>query len=161
MKINNLKNLLALALVLSITITGLILLLNDFSENSVETAQKDTQLNQQETKTNIDPHIASNTTANQLNTAQETLREITPSDTSATGKHIDDEKLAELMEKHLTPEMRQKINNMLEPNGEPPKIIETNQGSHLDLSDRASSVVIAIIEDDQLHVTDITNTLPE
>lgn len=74
---------------------------------------------------------------------------------------IDDKKLAELIDKHISPAMRAEINEMLMPGGKPPDLIERGDEKILDTSDRAGSVVVGIIdENDELIVTDFTNPLP-
>lgn len=75
---------------------------------------------------------------------------------------IDDKKLAELIDKHISPSMRHEINNMLKPGGKPPATIKHGEMELLDTSDRAATVVIGIIdENDELIVTDFTSPLPD
>jgi len=75
---------------------------------------------------------------------------------------IDDKKLAELMEKHISPEMRTEINEMLRPGDRPPETIRRGETEILDTSDRASTVVIGLIDESgELVVTDITSPLKE
>lgn len=80
---------------------------------------------------------------------------------SAPAGTVSDRKVAELMEQHLAPAMREKINQRLQPDGAEYPVIETDNGSYVDLSQRATTVPIAIVDDDgELVVTDITNPLP-
>lgn len=91
---------------------------------------------------------------------------VQPGSTSASTENaaghpvIDDKKLAELIDKHISPGMRDQINEMLRPGGNPPNLIERGDERILDTSDRAGTVVVGIIdENDELVVTDFTHPL--
>lgn len=69
--------------------------------------------------------------------------------------------LEELLQRRLTPAMRREINERLRPGGKPPQVRQGQFGSYIDLSDRAASVVVAVIDDDgNTVVTDFTQPLP-
>lgn len=75
---------------------------------------------------------------------------------------IDQEKLESLIDKHISDEMRAAINESLRPGNQPPQVIELDGHLVLDTSDRAATVMVGIIdEDDNLVVTDFTQPLPE
>ena len=75
---------------------------------------------------------------------------------------IDDQKLAELIDKHISPSMRREINEKLRPGGMPPKRVIQGNLDMLDTSDRAATVVVGMIdENNNLIVTDFTSPLPE
>lgn len=70
-------------------------------------------------------------------------------------------RLAELIEKHVSLKMRREINAKLNPPGQTYREVETAQGGYVDMGNRASSVMIAIIDDDgSTVVTDINLPLP-
>ena len=75
---------------------------------------------------------------------------------------LSDKALAELLERKLTPAMRRAINEQLQPGGSPPRERQGRYGSYLDFSDRAASVMIAVIDDDgNTVITDVMQPLPE
>ena len=77
-------------------------------------------------------------------------------------ERLNDQQIAALIEKHVTPQMRQDINNMLNPSDEKYKEVHTANGGYIELGKRAVSVPIAIIDDNgNTLVTDITQPLAE
>ena len=75
---------------------------------------------------------------------------------------IDQEQLESLIDKHISDEMRAAINEALRPGNQPPQVIELDGHLVLDTSDRAATVMVGIIDDDDnLVVTDFTQPLPE
>ncbi|MGB5325524.1 MAG: hypothetical protein WBN40_08885 [Pseudomonadales bacterium] len=74
---------------------------------------------------------------------------------------LSDRELAALLERRLTPAMRRAINEQLQPGGSPPREKQGRYGSYLDFSDRAASVMIAVIDDDgNTVITDVMQALP-
>ena len=68
--------------------------------------------------------------------------------------------LAELMQRKLTPAMRREINQHLRPDNRAPRLRQGTAGTYVDLFDRASSVMIAIIDDNNnTVVADITQPI--
>ncbi|MBT8139644.1 MAG: hypothetical protein KJP25_07735 [Gammaproteobacteria bacterium] len=87
---------------------------------------------------------------------------ITASKKRAAPEPLSDAELSALLQRRLTPAMRDEINQQLQPGKQAPQLRQGRYGSYLDMSDRASSVVIAVIDDDgSTVVTDITAPLPE
>lgn len=77
-------------------------------------------------------------------------------------ERLGEERIAELLEKHITPEMRQEINELLKPSGHTYKEVKTERGGYIELGKRATSVSVAVIDDDgQMIITDLTSPLPE
>ncbi|MBT8148307.1 MAG: hypothetical protein KJO24_00135 [Gammaproteobacteria bacterium] len=76
-------------------------------------------------------------------------------------KALPADELAKLYQRKLTPAMRRTINQHLRPGNRPAQIRSNRHGDYVDLSDRASSVLIAIIDDnDNTIVADVTRPLP-
>ena len=81
---------------------------------------------------------------------------------NTTNRPLSEQDLAELIDRRLLPTVREEINNYLRPNNQPPQKTPAVHGSFIDLSDRSSSVMIAIIDDDNnTVVADIMQPLPE
>ena len=79
-----------------------------------------------------------------------------------TNRALSEQDLAELIDRRLLPTVRDEINNYLRPHNQPPQKMQAIHGSYIDLSDRSSSVMIAIIDDDNnTVVADIMQPLPE
>ena len=75
---------------------------------------------------------------------------------------IDQEKLERLIDKHISDDMRAEINEALRPGGQPPRIVEIDGHRVLDTSDRAATVMVGIIDEEEgLIVTDFMQPLPE
>ncbi len=75
---------------------------------------------------------------------------------------IDQEKLDALIDKHINDEMRAEINEALKPGNRAPRIVEVDGHRVLDTSDRAGTVMVGIIDEDEgLIVTDFTQPLPD
>jgi len=71
------------------------------------------------------------------------------------------EKIAALIQKRLTPEMIDEINQKLNPSNRTYTEVTTDYGAYIDLRGRASTVSIALIDDSgELIVTDISNPIP-
>lgn len=72
------------------------------------------------------------------------------------------QQLARLIEQRFTPAMKQQINQLLAPAGRVYREQPAVRGGMIDLSGRASSVTIAVLDDDgELLVADITSPLAE
>ena len=81
---------------------------------------------------------------------------------NTTNRTLSEQELAELIDRRLLPTVRDEINNYLRPHNQPPQKVPAVHGSFIDLSDRSSSVMIAIIDDDNnTVVADIMQPLPE
>lgn len=81
---------------------------------------------------------------------------------NTTNRALSEQELAELIDRRLLPTVRNEINNYLRPHNQPPQEMPAKHGSYIDLSDRSSSVMIAIIDDDNnTVVADIMQPLPE
>ena len=85
-----------------------------------------------------------------------------PANKPRSRQPLSDSELAALLERRLTPAMRRAINEQLQPGGSPPRERQGPYGSFLDFSDRAASVMIAVIDDDgNTVITDVMQALPE
>ena len=79
----------------------------------------------------------------------------------AAQEKLDDQALADLLERRLTPAMKREINALLEPANASFEEQYGEQGGFVDLSRRAYSVPVAVIDDDgNTVVTDIMQPLP-
>ena len=79
----------------------------------------------------------------------------------AVRKALPAKELAELYKRKLTPAMRRSINQHLRPGNQAAQLRSSKHGVYVDLSDRASSVMIAIIDDnDNTVIADVTRPLP-
>lgn len=77
-------------------------------------------------------------------------------------QRLKDQQLAALIKQHVTPQMRQDINDMLNPPDQEYKEVRVGNGGYIELGKRAVSVPIAIIDDNgNTVVTDITQLLAE
>ena len=77
-------------------------------------------------------------------------------------KPSEDERMAELIQQRLTPEMRAEINTRLNPPNQSYTEIKTETGGYVNLGKRATSVSIAFIDEEgNTVVTDITSPLTE
>lgn len=77
-------------------------------------------------------------------------------------QRLKDQQLAALIKQHVTPQMRQDINDMLNPPDQEYKEVRVGNGGYIELGKRAVSVPIAIIDDNgNTVVTDITQQLAE
>ena len=75
-------------------------------------------------------------------------------------KLSEDERIAELIQQRLTPEMRAEINTRLNPPNQSYTEIKTETGGYVNLGKRAASVSIAFIDEEgNTVVTDITQPL--
>jgi hypothetical protein len=75
--------------------------------------------------------------------------------------NFDESRLQELIDRHIGPEMRREINQALRPNNQPPTAYQQGQRWVLDTSDRAASVMVAMIDDNgELIITDFMQPLP-
>lgn len=77
-------------------------------------------------------------------------------------ERLSEEHIAELLERHIPPEMRQEINELLKPSGQVYREVKTERGGYIELGKRATSVAVAVIDDDgQMIISDLTSPLPE
>lgn len=97
-----------------------------------------------------------------------TTKKIAPDDKNQSAllktkiRPLSEQELAELIDRRLLPSVRDEINNYLRPRNLTPQEKAAVHGSFIDLSDRSSSVMIAIIDDDNnTVVADIMQPLPE
>lgn len=102
--------------------------------------------------------------ANQLTTSDNTavpLDQSADSTMPATSTPSDEEvDIDALIRKHLSVEMIQEINEKLRPTNKPPQVVQNAQGSYVDLSDRSSTVSIAVIDENgETIVFDITSPI--
>ena len=111
------------------------------------------------TPTPVTQHSTAANTAH--NTVNETHNPNLPSQAAPAHRHaVDGKKLAELIEKHISPSMRQQINEMLQPGGNPPAVFKNEHLTILNTSDRAASVVYGFEDEEAgLVVTDFTQPL--
>lgn len=111
-------------------------------------------------------HIASQTQdtlkTEQNSSAHSTLTNTTTLKTNTRAQEQQlNEKIAALIQKRLTPEMIDEINQKLNPGNQTYAEVITNYGAYIDLRGRASTVSIALIDDNgELIVTDISNPIP-
>lgn len=103
--------------------------------------------------------------ANQPTTSDDTpvpLDQSTDSTTMPVTSTPSDEEvdIDALIRKHLSVEMIQEINEKLRPTNKPPQVVQNAQGSYVDLSDRSSTVSIAVIDENgETIVFDITSPI--
>ncbi len=88
----------------------------------------------------------------------------TPAATAATGlarPPVDEQKLAELIDRHISPSMRMAINELLRPGDRDPEILQRDGRLVVDTSDRSATVMVGIIDEEHgLVITDFTHPLP-
>lgn len=84
-----------------------------------------------------------------------------PIDPAHAKQRVAEKKLAALLDKRLTPAMKREINSLLNPDNQDYPEQYNESGGYVDLSQRAFSVPIAVIDDNgNTIVTDITQPLP-
>lgn len=74
---------------------------------------------------------------------------------------LEREALDTLLDRRLTPAMKRQVNERLRPGNRNPQARSGRYGSYVDLRDRASSVMIAVIDDNgDTVLTDVMRPLP-
>ena len=70
------------------------------------------------------------------------------------------EEIAALLDKHLTPAMREEINDMLSPPPQGHEVVIDKNGGHVEMGSTAATVMVAVIDDSgNTVVTDIVTPL--
>ena len=96
-----------------------------------------------------------------LNAEAENIKNQNTSDPAHTKQQLTEKELAALLDKRLTPAMKREINSLLNPDNQGYPEQHSESGSYVDLSRRAFSVPVAVIDDNgNTVVTDITQPLP-